>query len=136
MIKKFIQYFVILTVIFSFSGQCNAGLFVPALKEVLWMSVSGYINVDYSATDAKYTSKQYAQQLDKTLSKEIKLATRDCRNNRNVINYENGYLSGSVKEIYDSLKIQGKFDDYRIISALLLKYAYNSDDIYFHADYR
>jgi hypothetical protein len=131
--KYLMQYLVVLS--FLISSTAWGGLFEPDLDEVLFTSVSGYIYIDYESS-TKYTDNEYADLIVNTLVKDMNQAALECEKNKQILKYDSGALDYSVKEIYDSLKIGNEFDDYKIISAILLKYTNNSDDIFFQADYR
>ncbi|MBU1640488.1 MAG: hypothetical protein KKG53_08385 [Proteobacteria bacterium] len=133
--KYLMQYLVIVS--FLFSSNAWGGLFKPELKDVILISLSGYTYfINYKESPYIHLESDYNNLIVNTLVKEMKQATSECEQNKQLLKHDSGALNPDVKEIYDSLKIENEFDDYRIISAILAFYARNRDDIYFHDDIR
>lgn len=119
-----------------FVPSAHAGMFSADLEDILLISISGYISINYDEADIIHGDDDYAKVLADTLTKELKQASSECEANKQVLNDASGALTQSVKEIYDSLKRDNKIDEEKIISAILLKHSKNRDDIFFHKDFR
>jgi hypothetical protein len=110
--------------------------FSANIEDILIVSVSGYISVNYEEADFIHDDDHYAKLLVDTLSQELDQSTIECRANKSMLEASTGVLSQSLKEIFDSLKNKNSFDEYKIISSLLAKHSKNKNDLYFHADFR
>lgn len=119
-----------------FIPSAQAGMFSAELEDILLISISGYISINYDEADIIHGDDDYAKILVDTMAKEMKQASAECEANKQVLNESSGALTESVKEIYDSLKRDDEIDEEKIIAAVLIKHSKNSDDIFFHKDFR
>jgi len=122
--------------LFDFLMPSAHAFLSASIEDILVVSVSGYISVNYEEADFIHDDDHYAKLLVDTLAKELDQSASECSANKNMLEASAGVLSESLREIFDSLKNKKSFDEYKIISSLLAKHAKNKDDLYFHADFR
>jgi len=120
------------------------------LDDILNVSVSGYIDIAYGeAYQYSHTDEEYVIRLIEVLNKEFAQSIVETKANIEHLKTKQQpplILSDELQTILDSLHIveqhkgyhvaTSEFEDYKIISSILIKYAGNRDDLYFHEDYR
>lgn len=141
--KYLVAYGIVLFALLAFLDQRYAFADDADLKNILHVSVSGDVYPDYwdlwwdddnlgwktdgcSGEDCEVKAKRI---FATTIIGELKKATEECQNNKKLLDSGKDkdpdhmvIIGEELQKIYDSLKINGDFNDQRIISSLLYKY--------------
>ena len=136
--KVFTGSALFLSLLLSFGTAQAEYVFKPMLEDVTSVSVSGYINIDYSEA-GKPGVEVFGKLFGETLGKELDHSIADCAANKSLVESKSQprpVLSDDLLKILNSLRDGKQFEDYKIVSSLMVKYAKNRSDLYFHQDYR
>jgi len=119
------------------------------LDDILIVSVSGYIDITYGVDTFSHTDEEYVNRFIEVLNKELAQSIVECNANTQLLETKQQpplLLSENLRTILNSLHVTEEhdryilttsdFEDYKIISSILIKYARNRDNLYFHQDYR